>query len=169
MAKLIVTGEGGGQVTHELAEELITIGRATDNLILIDDPSVSSRHATMHPVGDSYRLQDMESTNGTRVNGETISEVILRVGDRVRFGKVEACFECDIPGSAQPLPVLEEVRAQPAVVSARPVDFANASPFPRRSRAKDPVRTALFAAVGAAILVFLGSMLALLQMRPPSP
>jgi hypothetical protein len=52
-------------------------------------------------------------------------------------------------------------------VSARPADFANASPFPRRKEQRDPVRTAIYAAVGIAVLAFLGSMIALALMQPP--
>ncbi len=53
-------------------------------------------------------------------------------------------------------------------MSARPADFANASPFPRRNAKRDPVRTAIFAAAGVALLAFLASMIALLTMQPPS-
>lgn len=168
MSKLILSPSGATPIPHDLTEELVTIGRAPDNLIHIDDPSVSSRHAQLHQVGETFHLQDLDSTNGTRVNGEAITSVALRVGDRIRFGKVEACFECDVAGDAQPLPALQEVAAQPAEVSARPADFENASPFPKRRSTSDPVRAALFAAAALAILAFIASLLSLAQMRPPA-
>ena len=168
MRKLNVSASGGGTISYELAEPVITIGRAADNLIQLDEPSVSSRHAQITVAGDTYELRDLESTNGTRVNGESIKTVTLQLGDRIRFGKVEACFECEVP--AQALPVLPAVDLRPAEVSARPADFANASPFPKRTVEKDPMRLALFVAAGVAILAFLGSMLALAQMQvPPLP
>ncbi len=167
MSKLILQPSGAAPIPHELSEELVTIGRASENTIQIDDPSVSGRHAQLHQVGETFHLQDLDSTNGTRVNGETITSVALKVGDRIRFGKVEACFECDVTDEAPSIPLLSNVAVQPAEISARPADFANASPFPHRRSEKDPARTAIFAAAVVAIVAFIASMLALAQMRPP--
>ena len=168
MARLVITTPSGG-IPHELTEPITTIGRAPENTLHLEDPSVSGRHAQLEQVGEEYQLTDLDSTNGTRVNGELVTSATLRVGDRIRFGKVEACYECEVPEEAQPLPALREVVARPADVSARPVDFANASPFQRRRTEKDPVRLAAFAAAGLALLAFAGSMLALAQMRAPMP
>jgi len=170
MAKLVLSLPGSTPIAHELIEELVTIGRAPDNLIQVDDPSVSGRHAQINCVADVFQLQDLNSTNGTRVNDRTITSVTaLRAGDRLRFGKVEARFECETPSHAQPLPTLTAVEAKPAAVSTRPTDFANASPFSRRKSPRDLVQTAIFAIVAVAILAFLGSMIALMQMQPPAP
>jgi pSer/pThr/pTyr-binding forkhead associated (FHA) protein len=162
MPKLIISG-----TAHELTEELITIGRAPDNAIVIDDPSVSSRHAQLELSGETYRLKDLESTNGTRVNGIPVTETALRFDDRIRFGGVEARFEPDTRGS-QPLPQPEKIEAKPAESSAVPVDFANASPFPRRNRERDPLRASIFVAAAVALLAFLGSMIAVLMMSAPA-
>ncbi len=161
MPKLVISG-----TAHELVEDLITIGRAPDNMIVIGDPSVSSHHAQLQLIGETYRLKDLDSTNGTRVNGIPITETALRFDDRIRFGAVDARFEPDTRGS-QPLPLLAEIEAKPAQMSAAPVDFANASPFPRRTKYQDPTRTVIFAAAGIAILAFLGSMVAVLTMHAP--
>lgn len=158
-----------GTVAHELTEESITIGRAAENTIVLEDPSVSSRHARLQAAGDDYELIDVGSTNGTRVNGKASTTALLRAGDRIRFGKVEACFECDVAAEAHPLPVLEEPEAHPAEVSARPADFANASPFQKRRSQSDPVRTAIYAAAAVAVLAFLASIVALAQMHSPLP
>lgn len=166
MRKLNVSSPGGATTSFELAEAVITIGRAPDNLIHLEDSSVSSRHAQISVSGDVYELRDLDSTNGTRVNGTSVTTATLQAGDRIKFGKVEACFECQVP-TAEPLPVLAEIEARPAEVSARPADFGNASPFPKRTAESDPVRLALFAAAGVAILAFIGSMIALMQMQPP--
>lgn len=161
MPKLVIAG-----VAHELAEELITIGRAPDNAIVIEDSSVSSRHAQLERSGETYRLKDLESTNGTRVNGLPVTETALRFDDRIRFGAVDVRFEPDALGS-QPLPDVHEVEARPAETSAAPVDFANASPFPGRRKDRDPTRTAVFAAAAVAALAFLASMVAVLAMHAP--
>jgi pSer/pThr/pTyr-binding forkhead associated (FHA) protein len=161
MPKLVISG-----TTHELVEQVITIGRAPDNMIVIDDSSVSSRHAKLELSGEVYRLKDLESTNGTRVNGLPVTETVLRSDDRIRFGAVDARFEPDTRGS-QPLPDVEQVEARPAEMSAAPVDFANASPFPSRRKDRDATRTAVFAAVGIAVLAFIASMIAVLTMHAP--
>ena len=168
MSKLIVSPASPNPIAHELTEELITIGRAAENTIHIDDPSVSGRHAQLHQVGETFHLQHLDSTNGTRVNGEPVTSVALHVGDRIHFGRVEACFECEVREPAEPLPGLADVDARPAELSSLPADFANASPFPKRKSARDPVRTALFAIAALAFLAFVGSLLALAQMQPPA-
>jgi len=166
MPKLILTTEAQGKVAYEFAERSITIGRAPDNMIVIDDPSVSNRHAQLELSGETYRLKDLDSTNGTKVNGVPITETALRFEDRIRFGAIEARFEPDVRGS-QPLPQREIIEAKPAESSAAPSGFGNASPFRQRSTSRDPLRLVVLSMTGIALLAFLGSMLAVLLMRAP--
>ncbi|MEO8438713.1 MAG: FHA domain-containing protein [Spartobacteria bacterium] len=156
------------RITHELTEEKITIGRGPDNMLQIDDPSVSGRHAHLLLIDDRYQLNDLGSTNGTRVNSELVTDVFLRVGDCIRFGKVEARYESYATGEAQPLPEAGEIEARPAETSEKPADFANASPFPNRQKEKDPLATVVLAAAALALIAFLASMFGLLQIQPPS-
>ena len=166
MPKLIVTTEAQGKIAYEFTEDLVTIGRSPDSMIVIEDPSVSGRHAQLELSGDVYRLKDLESTNGTRVNGVPITNTVLRFDDRIRFGGIDARFEPDTRGS-EPLPTYEQIEAKAAETSAAPVDFENASPFPRRSKERDPSRTALLAATAVAVLAFIASMVAVLTMHAP--
>jgi predicted component of type VI protein secretion system len=171
MSKLILFPSSATPAAHDLTGEVITVGRAPENTIHIDHPSVSSRHAQLHLVGETFHLQDLDSTNGTRVNGEPVTSVALRVGDRIRFGKVDACFECDVAPETQPaaatVAALSHEEARPAEVSALPADFANASPFPKRKSERDPLRTVAYAVAAASVLALIGSLLALAQMQPP--
>jgi hypothetical protein len=167
MPKLILTTQSQGRIAYDVTESLVTIGRATDNMIIIDHPSVSGHHAQLERSGELYRLRDLESTNGTRVNGVPITDTVLRFDDRVRFGAVDTRFEPDARGS-QPMPVLEKIHATPAEISAAPVDFGNASPFPRRGRDRDPVRSVLLAIAAVAILTFVGCIIAVLIMQGPN-
>lgn len=169
MPKLIVAFSAANQIPHELTDDHITIGRAAENIVQIDDVSVSGRHAELRLIGDDYHLRDLGSTNGTRVNGTPVTERIVRRGDRLRFGAIETRFENEAAGPMQPLPVASVAEAQPATLSARPTGFENASPFPHRDKARDPNRTLVLAAAGLALLAFLGSMLALLRMHAPMP
>jgi pSer/pThr/pTyr-binding forkhead associated (FHA) protein len=95
MARLILTCDGADLVMHELVSEVIMIGRAPLNHINIDNPAVSAQHAILARVGDSYRLKDLHSTNGTQINGVPVTDAELKDGDKIRFGSVVAVFvEC---------------------------------------------------------------------------
>jgi len=163
MPRLIIGG-----TAHEIANDGVTIGRAPDNTIVLTDRAVSNRHAMLCRTDSGYNLKDLCSTNGTRVNGIPITETTLHFEDRIRFGAVESRFESDSQGS-QPLPVLEEIAAAPAAASAAPINFQNASPFPRRQEPRHPMRNVLFAAAAVALLAFLGSMVAVWLMLGPTP
>lgn len=166
MPKLILTTESQGKVAFEFAEQSITIGRAQDNMIVIDDPSVSNRHALLEMSGDTYRLKDLDSTNGTKVNGVPITNTVLRFDDRVRFGAIEARYEPDVRGS-QPLPAVESIEAAPAESSAAPAGFGNASPFQQGSTSRDAVRLVVLGIAAIAGLTFFASMVAVLFMHAP--
>ena len=167
MPKLIIRPETGEPTSHDLVEETYTIGRSPENSVRLEDASVSGRHAEIIVVAKNCYLKDLGSTNGTLINGQAITEAQLRAGDRIRFGKVEASFDYDIPVPARPLPHPMETDARPAAVSARPADFTNASPFPSRATKKDPIRIAVFAAVALAFAAFIASIIALAMMKAP--
>jgi len=92
MARLVLTCDGVDLVTHELVGDVITIGSAPLNHIVIDHPAVSAQHAMLARVADSYRLKDLNSTNGTQVNGVSITDAELKDGDKIQFGSVVAVF-----------------------------------------------------------------------------
>jgi predicted component of type VI protein secretion system len=167
MPKLVLRSETGESVAHDLVDETYTIGRAPENLIRLEDISVSGRHAQIVVVAENCYLKDLGSTNGTLVNGQPVTEVQLRAGDRIRFGKVESVFEAEALSPAEPPPRLSEAPALPAEISGRPADFANASPFPGRKTKRDPARTALFAVAAVAFAAFLASMIALALIKAP--
>jgi pSer/pThr/pTyr-binding forkhead associated (FHA) protein len=91
MARLVLICDGDDLVAHKLGN-ITMIGRASLNHIVIDDPAVSAQHAIIARSADSFRLQDLHSTNGTQVNGLPITEVELKDGDKIRFGSVVAVF-----------------------------------------------------------------------------
>jgi pSer/pThr/pTyr-binding forkhead associated (FHA) protein len=75
-----------------LARDIVMIGRVPSNHIVIDDPTVSAQHAVLLRVGDSYWLKDLNSTNGTHINGVLVTDAMLKDGDTIRFGSVIAVF-----------------------------------------------------------------------------
>jgi pSer/pThr/pTyr-binding forkhead associated (FHA) protein len=168
MPKLKILMPDAGEVTHEMVDEIITVGRLPENSLQIDDASVSSRHAQLNLTeGGNYFLKDLDSTNGTRVNGNTITEVQLRNGDRVRFGKIDASYFSDVASSHQPLPAADAPQAKPAAQSQRPSNFSNASPFQKKSREKDPAGRIIMICAGVAILLFIVALAVIFSLQPP--
>lgn len=70
------------------------IGRGDHTQLKINSTSVSREHAKLTKSPEGYLLEDMESTNGTEVNGESINEVLLEDGDTVRIAEMELTFRC---------------------------------------------------------------------------
>jgi predicted component of type VI protein secretion system len=91
MPSLIIRN-GSQALTHELRGDIIMIGRAPLNDIVIDNPVVSAQHAMLLKVDDSYWLKDLNSTNGTHINGHLFTYGELKDGDTIRFGAVIAIF-----------------------------------------------------------------------------
>jgi len=86
--------------SHELSVEKTTIGRVEDNTFQISDPSVSSHHCEILMRGSDVVVKDLNSTNGTFVNGEQVSEKTLKPGQTLRLGQVEMRLDSD--GAAAP-------------------------------------------------------------------
>ena len=81
----------GSQVVL-LHQQVINIGRKSDNHIVIDDEHVSRNHAQIRKIQGQYLLLDLESTVGTSVNGESITQVCLRPGDVISLGGTPIIF-----------------------------------------------------------------------------
>jgi pSer/pThr/pTyr-binding forkhead associated (FHA) protein len=91
MASLLINN-GTHVLRHELTRDVVMIGRAPLNDIVIDNPVISARHAMLLKFGDSYLLKDLNSTNGTHINGLLFTDGELKDGDKIRFGSVIAIF-----------------------------------------------------------------------------
>lgn len=72
--------------------EFLTIGRDSTNILPIEDEFASNRHARIEQKPNGFLLRDLRSRNGSYVNGARVIEVILREGDRLRFGFTELTF-----------------------------------------------------------------------------
>ncbi|MEA3209565.1 MAG: hypothetical protein QOE70_2622 [Chthoniobacter sp.] len=170
MPQLTVSLPDGTDAVFQLTEDLITVGRIEENLIQIDDASVSSRHAQLSSDDGDYVLRDLGSTNGTRVNGRDAVEGEdrkLSDGDIIIFGKVTVLYGSERPAESKPMPEESEVAVVPAAASVRPADFANASPFQTKKEKKDPAGAAIMAFGIFALLAFGGAVALVLQMESP--
>ncbi|HEY5743245.1 MAG TPA: FHA domain-containing protein [Terrimicrobiaceae bacterium] len=153
MAQLKIFLSNDNRISFDLGEEKVTIGRLAHNILQVDSPSVSSHHADLFLENSRYHLHDSGSTNGTYVNGEQITDAILRNGDQLRLGTVEALFVNEADAAlSQPLPDFLPTSPDVATSSARPDNFVSLSPSPKDIQAKDPLATALY---GLAVVAFL--------------
>lgn len=80
----------------------VTIGRALANTVVLSDDPVSAEHCRIERDGSAFRLVDLDSTNGTWVNGNRVDNVILRRGDQIRVGRTTFVFEDE---GGPPLPL----------------------------------------------------------------
>ncbi len=171
MPTLVVSLPDGSEVTHELTDDVVTVGRVSDNTLQIEDASVSSHHAELILRDTDYVLKDLGSTNGTRLNGQQLppeEEHQLQPGDIVRFGHINTVYAPESGAEPQPMPMgAEQPAAVPAASSARPADFSNASPFQKKTKKKDPAGMALMGLAAVAILAFGAALAVVFQMSSP--
>jgi pSer/pThr/pTyr-binding forkhead associated (FHA) protein len=100
MAKLVVLSVGMTGRTQELKVEKTTIGRVEDNTFQIAEPSVSSHHCEVVLKGNEVLVRDLNSTNGTFINGEKVTERIIKPGQILRLGQIEMRLETDAPAAS---------------------------------------------------------------------
>jgi hypothetical protein len=134
MPRLVAQSPEFSGQTFDLSKPEITVGRLADNNIQIEHASISGHHATFKLTGLDYTIQDHESTNGTRVNGEKISQQSLRRNDIVRLGNIELLYDSEHSPPGQPMPSpSQRVNLAECASRGRPANFANTSPMAKKS------------------------------------
>src|SRR5690606_26665182 len=88
---VVIAGAEIGQ--RVVVDRSLTLGRHPDCDLVLSDPLVSSFHARIEDRGDSWTLVDLDSTNGTRVDGEPAKEVALGPGFKIGVGNTVLRFE----------------------------------------------------------------------------
>ena len=104
--------------TFSLVEEEIVIGRETSATVCIADGSVSRRHSRIQKQGDEFVLTDLESLNGTFINGVPVKARALKHGDRVRVGDSQFLFllqEGDAPSTSSDIQFNEQALSDETV------------------------------------------------------
>src|SRR6267143_655070 len=115
MAKLVLLSAGMTGRNHELKVDKTTIGRVEDNTFQIAEPSVSSHHCEVLLRGPEVVVRDLNSTNGTFINGEKVTETVLKPGQVLRLGQIEMRLETDAPASATKKPIDQTLARQRGV------------------------------------------------------
>ncbi len=151
MIKLLLkTPEESRELTFQ--ENEISLGRSSENTLAIPDKKISRRHAKIEKVGSEYKVLDLGSGNGIRLNGHEVSSRALAKGDEIRLG-LTSIFVLDldtpaIPATAAPLAMLPVATLAPPPSTAGPapqVPAASAVPAtaPDEDRTLDAPRPRL--------------------------
>jgi len=85
---LRLVGETGAYAGRDfpLPMSTLTVGRAADNDVVFDDPSLSRKHARLHRSPNAVEIEDLGSSNGTYINGRRLGKGAAGPGDTIRFG-----------------------------------------------------------------------------------
>lgn len=120
MPKLIVSIDGVVIKDVTLAKDRTTLGRRPYNDIVVDNLAISGEHAVLHMIGNDVYLEDLNSTNGTYVNGRAIKKQALEHNDIVEVGKYKIRYLVGTPGDG----------SVDGMVPARKVATATTDPIP---------------------------------------
>jgi pSer/pThr/pTyr-binding forkhead associated (FHA) protein len=173
MPKLVVLSEGLTGRSYELKVEKTTVGRLEDNSFQIPEQSVSSHHCEILLKGNDVVVKDLNSTNGTYINGEKITEKALKPGQILRLGSIELRLEGDGPQAAAPASEKKKMDPNTRVIprgvklnefeQGTGVKFDKNSPFAKKSNKTNLIFIAVGVVLGLVIISLL--VYAFLNMR----
>jgi pSer/pThr/pTyr-binding forkhead associated (FHA) protein len=102
MARLILSLDNQVLAEYNMTKERYTIGRLPDNDVRIDNPAVSGHHSLIINILNDSFLEDLNSTNGTYVNGKLIKKHALQHGDVITIGHHQLRFAEEQAGDNEP-------------------------------------------------------------------
>ena len=148
----------------------LTVGRVADNKIQIEHASVSGHHAIFKLDQLDYTIKDLDSTNGTRINGERVTQQKLRRNDILRLGNIELLYDSEHQPPGQPMPQPSaRVNLNECATHGRPPGFANASPVPKPARGSLDKKWKMGIAVAALVaLAAVGYFVYVVILNPPA-
>ncbi|HEY8153755.1 MAG TPA: FHA domain-containing protein [Myxococcota bacterium] len=97
---------GGTEVPLE--KDRVTIGRGVGVDIVLSDASVSNQHAALELAGAGFRIRDLGSTNGVRVNGGRVAASDLKHGDRLEIGSISFRYRVESRKTSTPTHHLDD-------------------------------------------------------------
>ena len=129
-AKLILSMDGLVLKEIPLSKERMTIGRKPHNDIQIDNLAISGEHSAIVTILNDSFLEDLNSTNGTMVNGQQIKKHFLQNGDVIELGKYKLKFICEKP-VAQETPDFEKTMViRPGAIKPSDITMPSPPQFP---------------------------------------
>ena len=101
VSKLVVWLDGVVIKEVLLTKDRTTLGRRPYNDIVIDNLAVSGEHAALQMSGPDVTIEDLNSTNGTYINGKAVKRQVLLHNDTIEIGKYKIKYLSDEPGARQ--------------------------------------------------------------------
>src|SRR5437763_7590395 len=137
MPKMIVSIDGVVIKEVQLTKDRTTLGRRPYNDIVIDNLAVSGEHAVLQMSGNEVYLEDLNSTNGTYINGKAVKKQLLANADTIEIGKYKIKYINEVAGPTfektmilKPgtvMPPVQPPAAAPAAAGAQPQPAAAAA------------------------------------------
>jgi len=138
MGKLIITESSGATRELVLDKERVSIGRHADNDICLNDKAVSGHHAVIITILSDSFLEDLDSTNGTLVNGKQIAKHPLSSGDTITIGRNSLRYDAEQQGDGEDFEKTMILRpAQVAAAMNTPVSPTPDKPLSGRLRVEN--------------------------------
>ena len=154
MAKLVLRRDDGGTTEYDISKDRVSIGRRSDNDIVLTNAAVSAEHCVVVTILNDSFLEDLGSTNGTFVNGRPIKRHFLQNEDLIEIGRHRATFRTDTPAPSY-VTTSQFAKAVEPVSEAAPV--AQAALAPKSTLSEALLDTADAADSPAMLLVLNGS------------
>lgn len=125
MPKMIVSIDGVVIKEVQLTKDRTTLGRRPYNDIVIDNLAVSGEHAVLQMTGNEVYLEDLNSTNGTYINGKAVKKQLLQNNDTVEIGKYKIKYINEAPGATfEKTMIMKPGTVPPAQPAAAPAAAA---------------------------------------------
>jgi predicted component of type VI protein secretion system len=136
MAKLILSMDNLVLKEIALSKERTTIGRKPHNDIQIDNLAISGEHAVVITILNDSFLEDLGSTNGTFVNGQSVKKHFLQNGDTIELGKYRLKYLNDAPQTVQQADFEKTMILRPGAAIKPPEPAGEAASTPAQSAPK---------------------------------
>ena len=137
MARLILSLDSQVLAEYNMNKERYTVGRLPDNDVRIDNPAVSGHHALIINILNDSFLEDLNSTNGTYVNGKLIKKHALQNGDVITCGHHQLRFADSQTGDPGADEFQKTMVIQPSAAVEERIRSVKAEPAPARAAGSD--------------------------------
>lgn len=127
MGKLVVSLDGVVIKEVQVTKDKTTLGRRPYNDIVIDNLAVSGEHAVLQMVGADVFIEDLNSTNGTYINGKAVKKQLLAHNDTLEIGKYKIKYLVDDGVDYEKTMIMKPGSAAPDPIVQRP-NFAHTAP-----------------------------------------
>jgi hypothetical protein len=128
MGKLVVSLDGVVIKEVQITKDKTTLGRRPYNDIVIDNLAVSGEHAVLQMVGSDVFIEDLNSTNGTYINGKAVKKQLLAHNDTVEIGKYKIKYLVEDGVDYEKTMIMKPGTVVPSVATGDRATFAHTAP-----------------------------------------